>query len=54
MCISASGNTPPENEMAARALIRNPGAVIHAIANVGGSWATVMDNIKDWVESVSI
>ena len=26
---------------------------VNAIAQLGGNWSTVMDNIKDWVQSVS-
>ena len=43
----------PEVEAAARALMKNPGAVITAIARVGGNWNKVMNNIKDWAEAVS-
>ena len=53
MAISESYNESAQLEMAARELIKNPGAVINAIGRVGRNWARVMDNIKDWVESVS-
>ena len=44
----------PEVETAARALMKNLGAVITAITKVGGNWNKVMNNIKDWAEAVSI
>ena len=53
MAISESNNESTQLEAAARELIKNPGAVINAIGRVGGNWARVMDNIKDWVELVS-
>ena len=36
-----------QNEIAARALLENLSAIIHAIGKVSRNWATVMDNIKD-------
>ena len=53
MAISESYSESKQLEVAARELIKNPGAVVNAIGKVGGNWAVVMDNIKDWVESVS-
>ena len=32
----------------------NPGAVIQAISELGGDWLHVMNNIKDWVQMVSL
>ena len=54
LVINKRGKSSLENEMVARALIKNPAAVITAIGKVGRSWLKVMDNIKDWVEVVSI
>ena len=32
----------------------NPGAVIAAISELGGDWLCMMNNIKDWVQAVSL
>ena len=53
MAISQSNNESARLEAAMRALIENPGAVVNAIGRVGGNWARVMDNIKEWVQLVS-
>ena len=53
MAISQLNNESAQLEVAMRALIENPGAVINVIGRVGGNWARVMDNIKDWVQSIS-
>ena len=53
MAISQSNNESAQLEVATRVLIENPGAVVNVIGRVHGNWARVMDNIKDWVQSVS-
>ena len=53
MAISEWYNESAQLEAAMKELIKNPGAVVNAIGRIGGNWARVMDNIKDWMEAVS-
>ena len=47
------GATDVKNDIAARALINNPRAVVQAITDTGGDWNEVMNKIQDWVQCVS-
>ena len=42
-----------KNDIAARVLINNPGAVAQAIADMDGDWNKVMNKIQDWAKSVN-
>ena len=51
--INAREGNVVRNEIAVRALMDNPDAMIEALKDIGGDFAQVMNRCKDWCEMVN-